>query len=111
MKELKCPKCGNVFTVDESDYADIVNQVKNAEFESELNRRMKDAEKLSRICKEFGHDIALRPTAGTVEEYRHEQATGVRGADERQGQRDYQAEERGGQQGQRSPVAREEHEG
>jgi uncharacterized C2H2 Zn-finger protein len=28
MKELKCPKCGNVFTVDESDYADIVNQVK-----------------------------------------------------------------------------------
>ena len=31
MKELKCPKCGNVFTVDESDYADIVSQVKNAE--------------------------------------------------------------------------------
>ena len=43
MKELKCPKCGNVFTVDESDYADIVNQVKNAEFESEQNRRMKEA--------------------------------------------------------------------
>ena len=52
MKELKCPKCGNVFTVDESDYADIVNQVKNAEFESELNRRMKEAEKLSRLEKE-----------------------------------------------------------
>jgi hypothetical protein len=52
MKEMKCPKCGNVFTVDESDYADIVNQVKNAEFESELNRRMKDAEKLSRMEKE-----------------------------------------------------------
>ena len=52
MKELKCPKCGNVFTVDESDYADIVNQVKNAEFESELNRRMKEAEKLSRMEKE-----------------------------------------------------------
>ena len=52
MKELKCPKCGNVFTVDESDYANIVNQVKNAEFESELNRRMKEAEKLSRMEKE-----------------------------------------------------------
>ena len=52
MKELKCPKCGNVFTVDESDYADIVNQVKNGEFESELNRRMKEAEKLSRMEKE-----------------------------------------------------------
>ena len=52
MKELKCPKCGNVFTVDESDYADIVNLVKNTEFESELNRRMKEAEKLSRMEKE-----------------------------------------------------------
>ena len=24
MKELKCPKCGNVFKVDEADYAAIV---------------------------------------------------------------------------------------
>ena len=28
MKELKCPKCGNAFVVDEADYASIVNQVK-----------------------------------------------------------------------------------
>ena len=28
MKELKCPKCGNVFQVDEVDYASIVSQVK-----------------------------------------------------------------------------------
>ena len=40
MKELKCPKCGNVFQVDEADYASIVNQVKNAEFEAEISRRM-----------------------------------------------------------------------
>ncbi len=45
MKELKCPKCGNVFTVDESDYADIVNQVKNAEFHAEVDRRLKEMEK------------------------------------------------------------------
>ena len=45
MKELKCPKCGNVFTVDESDYADIVNQVKNAEFHAEVDRRQKEMEK------------------------------------------------------------------
>ena len=32
MKELRCPKCGNVFKVDEADYATILNQVKNAEF-------------------------------------------------------------------------------
>ena len=50
MKELKCPNCGSMFTVDEADYASIVSQVKNAEFEEELNRRLaemmgrKDAE-------------------------------------------------------------------
>lgn len=42
MKELKCPKCGNVFKVDEADYASIVNQVKNAEFEAEIERRLAD---------------------------------------------------------------------
>ena len=40
MKELKCPKCGSVFTVDEADYAFILSQVKNAEFNEELNRRL-----------------------------------------------------------------------
>lgn len=44
MKELKCPNCGSVFTVDEADYASIVNQVKNVEFEEELNRRLKEME-------------------------------------------------------------------
>ena len=40
MKELKCPKCGGVFSVDEADYASILNQVKNQEFEAELRNRM-----------------------------------------------------------------------
>ena len=42
MKELKCPKCGNVIKVDEADYAEIVNQVRTAEFDVELQRRMED---------------------------------------------------------------------
>ena len=33
MREIKCPKCGTVFTVDESGYAEIVSQIRNAEFE------------------------------------------------------------------------------
>ena len=40
MKELKCPKCGSVFSVDEADYASILNQVKNQEFKAELRNRM-----------------------------------------------------------------------
>lgn len=42
MKELKCPKCGSVFSVDEADYASILNQVKNLEFEAELKLRMSE---------------------------------------------------------------------
>jgi len=42
MKELKCPKCGNVFQVDEADYASIVSQVKNAEFDAEVSRRLSE---------------------------------------------------------------------
>jgi len=42
MRELKCPKCGNVFSVDEADYASIVNQVKGAEFNAEVNRRISE---------------------------------------------------------------------
>ena len=40
MKELKCPKCGSVFQVDEADYASILSQVKNAEFDAEIHRRL-----------------------------------------------------------------------
>jgi len=40
MKELKCPKCGNIFKVDEADYASILNQVKTKEIETEVKRRM-----------------------------------------------------------------------
>ena len=45
MKELKCPKCGSVFSVDEADYALILSQVKNAEFSRELKERVAEAEK------------------------------------------------------------------
>ena len=40
MKELICPNCHKAFTVNEADYASIVNQVKNAEFNAELDRRI-----------------------------------------------------------------------
>ena len=46
MKELKCPKCGSVFTVDEADYASILTQVKNQEFETELKRRLAEMDSL-----------------------------------------------------------------
>lgn len=39
MKEIKCPNCGQVFQVDESGYAQIVSQVRDAEFLRELQRQ------------------------------------------------------------------------
>ena len=38
MQEIKCPKCGEVFMVDESGYAAIVKQVRDREFEKELSQ-------------------------------------------------------------------------
>ena len=40
MKELICPNCHKAFTVDEADYASIVNQIKKAEFNAEVDRRI-----------------------------------------------------------------------
>ena len=45
MAEIKCPKCGEVFSVDESTYAEILSQVKNNEFEKELTRRIQEIQK------------------------------------------------------------------
>lgn len=39
MQEIKCPNCGEVIQVDESDYAQIVQQVRDKEFEKEITRR------------------------------------------------------------------------
>ena len=39
MQEIKCPRCGEVFQVDESGYAQIVQQVRDREFQMELERR------------------------------------------------------------------------
>lgn len=39
MQEIKCPKCGEVFQVDESGYAAIVKQVRDREFGAELKER------------------------------------------------------------------------
>ena len=41
MNEIKCPNCGEVFTVNESQYAELISQVRTVEFDKELHERMK----------------------------------------------------------------------
>lgn len=41
MREIKCPKCGEVFQVDESGYAAIVKQVRDKEYHKEIEEYKK----------------------------------------------------------------------
>lgn len=45
MHDIKCPKCGEVFKVDESGYASIVKQVRDEEFSKELSERREEFER------------------------------------------------------------------
>ena len=45
MHEIKCPNCGQVFQVDESGYAQIVQQIRDREFAQELDRREQELKK------------------------------------------------------------------
>jgi hypothetical protein len=45
MNEIICPHCEKAFKVDEAGYANILKQVHDREFESQLNERLNQAEK------------------------------------------------------------------
>lgn len=45
MNEIICPNCKKVFKVDEAGFADILKQVRDHQFEEELNKRLQLADK------------------------------------------------------------------
>lgn len=63
MQEIKCPKCGEVFQVDESGYAAIVKQVRDHEFQKEINER----ERAFATEKQNAIEIAVSKTASERE--------------------------------------------
>lgn len=42
MKELICPNCKKPFSIDDADYALLLSQVKNSEFQTEVDRRLQE---------------------------------------------------------------------
>ncbi len=73
MQEIKCPNCGEVIQVDESDYAQIVQQVRDKEFEKELSRRTQEMEnarkaelQLARLEQEQAHNHAVSRKDATI---------------------------------------------
>lgn len=60
-QEIKCPHCGTVFNLDEAGYADILNQVRSAEFEKELHDRLAQQERTAKA--EIKEAVAKAETA------------------------------------------------
>ena len=56
MNQIKCPHCGKEFTIDETSYSDIVSQIKNKEFQSEVH------EKLEQFRLQNKKDIVIEKT-------------------------------------------------
>ncbi len=52
MQEIKCPKCGELFTIDEAGYAAIVRQVRDREFDKEIRSQTESAVRLAEAVKD-----------------------------------------------------------
>ena len=66
MHEIKCPKCGEIFQVDESGYDELLSQVRNEAFEDELHKRARELEeknkndiKMAQMEQEKSYNAAL----------------------------------------------------
>ncbi len=58
MEEIKCPHCGQVFTIDESNYNSIVKQIRDHEFLGELKQREVELSKKLDLEKEIAKNEA-----------------------------------------------------
>ena len=56
MAEIKCPNCGKVFRVDEAGYAQILQQVRDAE----LKRQLDEQRTLMEQRPEFAMELAVK---------------------------------------------------
>ncbi len=70
MAEIKCPNCGTVFKVDESGYAQIAAQVRDAEFERALAERQKLSEQSARQEREIALAREREQASSTLEKAR-----------------------------------------
>mgnify|MGYP000898191584 FL=1 len=48
MNEIKCPKCGTMFQIDEKDYDSIVKQIRDGEFNAEIKKREEELRKCTK---------------------------------------------------------------
>jgi len=58
--EIKCPKCGTIFTVDESEYASLLEQVRTKEFDESIK---KETDRIMRDMKKDAELAAMKVAA------------------------------------------------
>ena len=59
MNEIICPNCKKAFKVDEAGYADILKQVRDYQFEEELQNRLTSAVKLAEANTRISLQVEL----------------------------------------------------
>lgn len=69
MSEIKCPKCGTSFTIDEKSYADILKQVHDEEYEKDLKARLQVVEAKHRSELELADAKAKNTVSSLKERY------------------------------------------
>ena len=87
MNEIKCPKCGEVFQIDEASYASILKQVRDEEFNKEIESRLDNAVKLAKNETEIGFkddladkDAEITKLKAKIEAFENEKTLAVKEA-------------------------------
>ena len=74
MKEIRCPKCGEYFAIDDSGYAAIAREVRDAEFRAALDERLKSAETERKQATELALSVARAEKDREIAALREENA-------------------------------------
>ena len=79
MKEIKCPKCNNLFTIDESGYNEIVKSIRDEEFfreltirENALKEKMKSDLEVVKLTTEKSNDEEVNKLKEEIAKLRNE---------------------------------------
>lgn len=68
MNEIKCPNCGEVFTVNESQYSELLAQVRTTEFDKEIHTRIEQALALEKQKAQNEQQQALSQKESEIQE-------------------------------------------
>ena len=68
MNEIKCPNCGEVFTVNESQYSKLLAQVRTTEFDKEIHARIEQALALEKQKAQNEQQQALSQKESEIQE-------------------------------------------